>query len=72
MLIADDEVEEPASLPVGYENQITMYSLDFEEFLWAYGYDSLSIKTSNMDNRFSTIYHQYYRKFNETPQYPKR
>ncbi|ETP72545.1 putative ATPase (AAA+ superfamily) [Lachnospiraceae bacterium JC7] len=35
---ADEEVEEPSSLPVGYENQITMYSLDFEEFLWAYGY----------------------------------
>ncbi len=34
----DEEVEEPASLPVGYESQITMYSLDFEEFLWAYGY----------------------------------
>ncbi len=36
----DDEVEEPASLPVGYETQLVMYSLDFEEFLWAYGYDS--------------------------------
>lgn len=36
---ADEEVEEPSSLPVGYENQITMYSLDFEEFLWAYGYE---------------------------------
>ncbi|MBQ7562871.1 MAG: AAA family ATPase [Lachnospiraceae bacterium] len=31
-------VEEPASIPVGYETQFTMYSLDFEEFLWAYGY----------------------------------
>lgn len=39
----DKEVEEPSSLPVGYENQITMYSLDFEEFLWAYGYDSGTI-----------------------------
>ncbi len=34
----DDEVETPASIPVGYERQITMRSLDFEEFLWAYGY----------------------------------
>jgi len=34
----DEDVEVPASLPVGYENQIMMYSLDFEEFLWAYGY----------------------------------
>lgn len=39
----DDEVEEPASIPVGYEQQITMYSLDFEEFLWAYGYDDSTI-----------------------------
>ena len=39
----DDDVEEPASLPVGYETQLTMYSLDFEEFLWACGYDSNSI-----------------------------
>jgi len=39
----DDDVEEPASLPVGYETQLTMYSLDFEEFLWAYGYNSNSI-----------------------------
>lgn len=39
----DDEVEEPASLPVGYESQITMYSLDFEEFLWAYGYEEAVI-----------------------------
>ena len=31
----DKNVTEPTSLPVGYEEQITMYSLDFEEFLWA-------------------------------------
>lgn len=35
---ADDEVDEIASVPVGYETQLTMYSLDFEEFLWADGY----------------------------------
>ncbi|SFO32802.1 hypothetical protein SAMN04487831_1201 [Pseudobutyrivibrio sp. UC1225] len=40
----DEEVEEPTSLPVGYETQITMYSLDFEEFLWAYGYDDSVIE----------------------------
>ncbi len=40
----DDEVEEPTSLPVGYEIQLTMYSLDFEEFLWAYGYDESVIE----------------------------
>ena len=39
----DDDVEVPESIPVGYESQITMYSLDFEEFLWAYGYNDKSI-----------------------------
>ena len=39
----DKEVEAPQSVPVGYESQITMYSLDFEEFLWAYGYDEAAI-----------------------------
>ena len=39
----DEEVEAPESVPVGYESQITMYSLDFEEFLWAYGYDEAAI-----------------------------
>ena len=34
----DPGVEVPGSVPVGYETQIMMYSLDFEEFLWAYGY----------------------------------
>jgi hypothetical protein len=34
----DGDVEEPDSIPVGYEDVVTMYSLDFEEFLWAYGY----------------------------------
>ena len=34
----DDEVEEVESVPVGYERQVTMYSLDFEEFLDALGY----------------------------------
>ncbi len=31
--------ELPPLLPVGYEEQITMYGLDFEEFLWALGLD---------------------------------
>ena len=33
----DENVEVPSSVPVGYERQIVMRSLDFEEFLWAYG-----------------------------------
>lgn len=40
----DKETEIPESVPVGYESQITMYSLDFEEFLWAYGYDETAIR----------------------------
>lgn len=32
----DAEMEEDiSSIPVGYEKQVTMYPLDFEEFLWA-------------------------------------
>lgn len=34
----DREVKEIESVPVGYEKQVMMYSLDFEEFLWSYGY----------------------------------
>ena len=40
----DKTVEVPDSVPVGYESQITMHSLDFEEFLWAYGYDEKTIE----------------------------
>lgn len=40
---ADKEVEQVDSVPVGYEVPIMMYSLDFEEFLWAYGYSSDAI-----------------------------
>ena len=36
----DSEAEEPDSVPTGYEEFLTLYSLDFEEFLWAEGYDS--------------------------------
>ncbi len=39
----DDSVETPSSIPVGYERQIEMRSLDFEEFLWAYGYKEETI-----------------------------
>jgi len=31
------------SIPVGYERQIEMFSLDFEEFLWALGFDDVRI-----------------------------
>ena len=34
----DHEAEEPESVPTGYESFLTLYSLDFEEYLWAEGY----------------------------------
>lgn len=33
------QLEDAPSLPVGYERQVTMRPLDFEEFLWARGYE---------------------------------
>lgn len=41
----DADVEEPASVPTGYEDFMTMYSMDFEEFLWAEGYGDEAIST---------------------------
>ncbi len=35
--------KEVSSIPVGYETQMTMYSLDFEEYLWAVGYQEEAI-----------------------------
>ncbi len=35
----DKEVEQIDSIPVGYEKQVILHPLDFEEFLWAYGFD---------------------------------
>ncbi len=40
----DKEVTRVESIPVGYEKQVTMYSLDFEEFLWANGYNGEATK----------------------------
>lgn len=39
----DSEVAPVESIPVGYEKTVMMYSLDFEEFLWAYGYSDETI-----------------------------
>lgn len=54
---ADKEVEEVESIPVGYEIPIMMYSLDFEEFLWAYGYSEEAIG----------ILREYYEKREKVP-----
>ncbi|MBR6056064.1 MAG: ATP-binding protein [Bacilli bacterium] len=39
----DEGVEVPESIPVGYESEIIMYPLDFEEYLWAKGYEGKHI-----------------------------
>jgi len=39
----DEEVTAVESIPVGYEKSVMMYSMDFEEFLWAYGYTDETI-----------------------------
>lgn len=41
---ADADVEEVESVPVGFERQLVMYSMDFKEFLWAYGYKEEDIE----------------------------
>ena len=68
---ADKEVEEVESIPVGYETQFTMYSLDFEEFLWAYGYSEMDIDTLQeffvsgekvpdaINQRFEALFREY-------------
>lgn len=38
------EANEPRSIPVGYERTGMMYSLSFEEFLWAKGYSDSDIE----------------------------
>ena len=45
--------KEVSSIPVGYEEQVEMYSLDFEEFLWANGYDAdkISVLREYFDNK---------------------
>ncbi len=60
----DETVETPASIPVGYERQISMHSLDFEEFLWANGYDSSAIDVLksyyDTDTAVPSVVHEKY------------
>lgn len=67
----DPEVEEPDSVPTGYEDFITMFSLDFEEFLWAEGYSSASIAVLkeyydtvtpvpyDLNNKYESLFREY-------------
>lgn len=49
---ADENTEEPESVTTGYEMFLTMYSLDFEEFLWAEGYENgISYLRELFDNK---------------------
>ena len=54
---ADGEVEEPESVPTGYEDFLTMYSMDFEEFLWAEGYGEAAV----------SVLREYYEKREPVP-----
>ena len=46
------ESEDEVSIPVGYERELEMTSLDFEEFLWAMGYGDEAV--SNLKNLFES------------------
>lgn len=67
----DEETEEPVSVPTGYETFLTMYSLDFEEFLWADGYDESAIltlkeyfdKNEAVPEQINQKYEQLFREF---------
>ena len=61
----------PKSIPVGYERQVAMHSLDFEEFLWAKGvtedaidvlrgyYDRREIVPEAINRRYSDMLKEY-------------
>ena len=67
----DPLVEETESNPTGYEDFITMYSLDFEEFLWAIGISDEQIaglkvyfdnnkKVDNLtNNKFENLFKEF-------------
>ena len=66
----DENTEVPLSVPTGYETFLMMYSLDFEEFLWAEGYensipylkeffDKKEKVTSVLNDKFETLFREY-------------
>lgn len=67
----DSDSEEIESIPVGYEEILTMYSLDFEEYLWANGYNQDTINTlknyydkkekisNDINNKFLSLVREY-------------
>lgn len=67
----DPEVNAPDSIPVGFEKPLMMYSLDFEEFLWAYGYSEDKInylkefydKNEPVPSEINSKYEELFREF---------
>ena len=66
----DENTEAPLSVPTGYETILMMYSLDFEEFLWAEGYensipylkeffDKKEKVPSVLNDKFETLFREY-------------
>lgn len=67
----DSEAEEPESVPTGYEDFMTMYSLDFEEFLWANGYSPDAVNLlreyfesgnkvpDSVNNKYEELFREY-------------
>ena len=67
----DPEVNEPDSIPVGFEQPLMMHSLDFEEFLWAHGYSDEQINylkkcfennekvASEINNKYEELFREY-------------
>ncbi len=67
----DKDVEPVESIPVGYEKAVMMYSMDFEEFLWAYGYTDETINylksfyiskdkiPSDINQKFETLLREF-------------
>jgi len=63
--------KEMKSVPVGYERQIEMFAMDFEEFLWAYGFNDEKIKRYKdffenrikVDNYFNNAMFNYLREY---------
>lgn len=67
---ADENTQEPESVPTGYETFLTLYSLDFEEFLWAEGYengipylkelfDKKEKVPSALNEKYETLFREY-------------
>ena len=66
----DENTEAPLSVPTGYETFLMMYSLDFEEFIWAEGYensipylkeffDKKEKVPSVLNDKFETLFREY-------------